>query len=65
MGEKQYKIGEFARNMGVSIGFLKHHEKNGLLKPEISESGYRYYSCRQAIQVAQCVCRAWALPGMR
>ena len=53
--EKQYKVGEFAKNMGVSIGFLKHHEKNGLLKPRISSSGYRYYSCRQAMQVFQCV----------
>lgn len=53
--EKQYRVGEFAKNMGVSIGFLKHHEKNGLLKPRLSSSGYRYYSCRQAMQVFQCV----------
>jgi len=50
-----YKIGEFARNLGVSTGFLKHHESYGLLKPQVAESGYRYYELYQANQAFQCV----------
>ncbi len=53
--EKKYRIGEFAKNLGVSIGFLKHHEQDGILRPEVSESGYRYYSYSQAFQVLQCL----------
>ncbi|MCI8662386.1 MAG: MerR family transcriptional regulator [Hungatella sp.] len=53
--DKRYKIGEFAKNLGVSIGFLKHHEKYGLLKPQVAESGYRYYEFYQAMQVVQCL----------
>lgn len=52
---RRYKIGEFAKNLGVSAGFLKHHEKYGLLKPQVAESGYRYYEFYQAMQVVQCV----------
>ena len=53
--DKRYKIGEFAKNLGVSAGFLKHHEKYGLLKPQVAESGYRYYEFHQAMQVVQCI----------
>lgn len=53
--EKKYKIGEFAKNLGVSVGFLKHHEQDGILRPEVSGSGYRYYSYDQAVQVFQCL----------
>lgn len=52
---KRYKIGEFAKNLGVSAGFLKHHEKYGLLKPQVAESGYRYYEFHQAMLVVQCM----------
>lgn len=51
----QYKIGEFAKNLGVSAGFLKHHEKYGLLKPYVAETGYRYYEFHQAMLVVQCI----------
>lgn len=53
--KKKYKVGEFAKNLGVSIGFLKHHERHGLLKPQLSSSGYRYYEFGQAMQVVQCL----------
>jgi len=53
--DRRYKIGEFAKNLGVSAGFLKHHEKYGLLKPQVAESGYRYYEFHQAMQVVQCI----------
>ncbi len=52
---RHYKIGEFAKNLGVSAGFLKHHEKYGLLKPHVAESGYRYYEFHQAMLVVQCI----------
>lgn len=52
---RHYKIGEFAKNLGVSAGFLKHHEKYGLLKPKVAESGYRYYDFYQAMLVVQCI----------
>lgn len=52
---RRYKIGEFAKNLGVSAGFLKHHEKYGLLNPKVSESGYRYYEFYQAMLVVQCI----------
>ena len=52
---RHYKIGEFAKNLGVSAGFLKHHEKYGLLKPKVAESGYRYYEFHQAMLVVQCI----------
>lgn len=52
---KKYKVGEFAKNLGVSIGFLKHHERYGLLKPYVSESGYRYYDFPQAKLAFQCL----------
>lgn len=52
---RHYKIGEFAKNLGVSAGFLKHHEKYGLLKPRVAESGYRYYEFHQAMLVVQCI----------
>lgn len=54
-GNKRYKVGEFAKNLGVSTGFLKHHEKYGLLKPYVSESGYRYYDFPQAKLAFQCL----------
>jgi DNA-binding transcriptional MerR regulator len=50
-----YKIGEFALNLGVSSGFLKHHENHGLLAPRVSDSGYRYYEMGQASLVIQCL----------
>lgn len=53
--KKRYKVGEFAKNLGVSAGFLKHHEGHGLLKPHIADSGYRYYEFRQATLAVQCL----------
>ena len=53
--KQMYKIGEFAEKLGVSTGFLKHHEKYGLLEPYTTESGHRYYTDDQAIQVYRCM----------
>lgn len=44
-----FQIGKIAKMFNVSVGTLRHYEKNGLLKPEYinEESGYRYYSIQQ------------------
>ena len=55
MMKQMYKIGEFAEKLGVSVGFLKHHEKYGLLEPYTTEAGHRYYTDDQAIQVYRCL----------
>ncbi len=53
--EKRYKVGEFSQNLGVSTGFLKHHETDGLLAPYVSSNGYRYYDYSQAMLALQCM----------
>lgn len=43
MATKEYRIGEFAKQMGVSPDTLKHYEKLGLIEFRRDESnGYRY-----------------------
>ena len=44
MADKQlFKIGEVARMYHLSLGILRHYEKEGLLAPEYTdpEPGYR------------------------
>ncbi len=53
--DKEYKISEFAKHLGVTPGFLKHHEGYGTLKPQIAESGYRYYRREDGMQVLNCL----------
>lgn len=47
--EKLYKIGEVARMFNISMGTIRHYEKEGLLEPEYidEQTGYRYYSVKQ------------------
>ena len=40
---RQYRIGDFAKYMGVTPDLLKHYEELGLISPQRSGSGYRYY----------------------
>ena len=40
---KQYRIGDFAKYLGVTPDLLKHYEEVGILQPQRSESGYRFY----------------------
>lgn len=44
-----FRIGDVAKLFHVSVGILRHYEKEGLLRPEYTdhETGYRYYSTRQ------------------
>lgn len=41
---KQYRIGDYARYLGVTPDLLKHYELQGLIQPEKSAKGYRYYT---------------------
>ncbi len=50
---KKYRIGDFARYLGVSADFLKHYEENGLLLVQPSESGYRYYGFEQSGRILE------------
>lgn len=46
--QQYYKIGEFARLIGVSSATLRVWDEKGLLNPHhVSPSGYRYYSEEQ------------------
>lgn len=48
MAKEYYKIGEFARLIGVSCVTLRTWDEKGILKPHhVSPSGYRYYSDTQ------------------
>ena len=52
---KWYSIGEFAAKTGVTPDFIKYYEKNGLLKPKVSESGYRSYTAVRVSNVSECI----------
>lgn len=48
VAEQFYKIGEFARLIGVTSATLRSWDEKGLLRPHhVSPSGYRYYSAQQ------------------
>jgi DNA-binding transcriptional MerR regulator len=51
--EKRYRIGDFARFMGVSPDFLKLYEEAGLLRVEQRRSGYRYYPFHDSARVLE------------
>ena len=42
--EPEYKIGEFAKLVGLSSFTLRYYEKEGLIKPQRNVSGLRYYT---------------------
>lgn len=53
---KQYSIGEFARKTGITIRTLHYYDEIDLLKPSfISDSGRRYYSDDNIIQLQKIV----------
>lgn len=55
------KIGEFAKQTGVSVGTLRYYESLGLLEPsQRAENGYRYYE-NAAIFKIQFIKKAQAL----
>ena len=50
---KYYRIGEFAKKLGVTPDFLKYCEKNGLLSPSTTEKGYRSYDFTQSARIIE------------
>lgn len=50
-----YRIGEYARFMGVSADLLKHYEKQGLIQSQTAENGYRYYHFLQSTPLLACM----------
>jgi DNA-binding transcriptional MerR regulator len=55
------KIGELAKQTGISVGTLRYYESLGMIEPsQRSESGYRYYA-EAAIQKIQFIKKAQTL----
>ena len=52
---KAYRIGEYAKYLGVTPDFLKHYEDLGILSPSRSESGYRYYPFNTTMLLFECI----------
>ena len=52
---RQYRIGDYAKYLGVTPDFLKHYEEMGLIRPSRSESGYRYYSFQTTMDLIECI----------
>ncbi|MCR5138242.1 MAG: MerR family transcriptional regulator [Oscillospiraceae bacterium] len=52
---KQYRIGDFARYLGVTPDLLKHYEDLGIIRPKRSESGYRYYPFQTTMLLIECI----------
>ena len=52
---KQYRIGDYAKYLGVSPDFLKHYEQQGIISPSRSESGYRYYSFHTTMKLIESI----------
>ncbi|MDY4163709.1 MAG: MerR family transcriptional regulator [Sutterella sp.] len=52
-GNRQYRIGDFARFLGVTPDFLKHYEEQGLLDVQHRGSGYRFYYFEETARVLE------------
>ena len=39
-----FKIGEISKLYGIGVDSIRYYEEIGIIKPQRSESGYRYYS---------------------
>lgn len=50
---KRYRIGDFAKYLGVTSDFLKHYEEAGLINVVQRASGYRYYPFDQSARVIE------------
>lgn len=59
----QYRIGDYARYMGVTPDFLKHYEQFRLVSSETRENGYRYYPFGQSSKLLECMrLRSFGIP---
>lgn len=60
---KQYRIGDYARYMGVTPDFLKHYEQHNLIASTPKANGYRYYAFEQSSVLLECMrLRGYGVP---
>ncbi len=52
---KKYRIGDYAKYLGVTPDLLKYYEEMGIITSERSESGYRYYPFNVAPKLFECI----------
>lgn len=52
---KQYRIGDYAKYLGVTPDLLKHYEEMGIIHSDRSKSGYRYYSFITTIELIESI----------
>lgn len=52
----RYRIGDFARNLGVTPDFLKHYEEKGLIEPAYTDSGYRIFNFDETYKIVEYMC---------
>ena len=52
---KEYRIGEFAKYLGVTPDLLKHYEDQGIISPVRSDSGYRHYPFNTTMLLMECI----------
>ncbi len=52
---REYRIGEFAKYLGVTPDLLKHYEDQGIILSSRSESGYRYYPFNTTMILIECI----------
>lgn len=50
---RQYRIGDFAKYMGVTPDFLKHYEEQGLVHASHRNGGYRFYDFQQSARILE------------
>lgn len=53
--QRLYRIGDYARFMGVSADLLKHYEKCGLIQSVTAENGYRFYPFHASVPLLECM----------
>ena len=52
---REYRIGEFAKYLGITTDLLKHYEDQGIIQPTRSDSGYRYYPFTTTMLLIECI----------
>ncbi len=52
---KKYRIGNYAKYLGVTPDLLKHYEDMGIIHSDRSESGYRYYSFLTTVELIESI----------
>ncbi|MBR2623638.1 MAG: MerR family transcriptional regulator, partial [Paludibacteraceae bacterium] len=59
----QYRIGDYAKYLGVTPDFLKHYEQFRIVSSEPRENGYRYYPFSQSYRILESMrLRSYGMP---